>query len=118
MHPTPTWRRRRSRWSRCGDCLRAASRAASSSCRTGSSMSLRRQILAVVALAALFALGGCTIRPLYATTAGESGPQADLPAIDVQTPTTRAEQVFRNNLLFGLTGGADAPNARFGLIYR
>jgi LPS-assembly lipoprotein len=82
-------------------------------------MSSPRSLLAALALATLATLGGCTIRPLYATApAGETGPQADLPAIDVQTPTTRAEQVYRNNLLFGLTGGADAPNAHYGLVYR
>jgi LPS-assembly lipoprotein len=81
--------------------------------------SSRSALAATLALAALIALGGCTVRPLYATTpAGETGPQSDLPAIDVQTPTTRVEQVFRNNLLFGLTGGADAPDARYGLVYR
>ena len=78
-----------------------------------------RSRVAAFALATLLALGGCTVRPLYATTpGGEAGPQSDLPAIDVQTPSTRVEQVFRNNLLFGLTGGADAPDARFGLVYR
>lgn len=78
-----------------------------------------RALVVAFALATLVALGGCTVRPLYATTpGGEAGPQSDLPAIDVQTPSTRVEQVFRNNLLFGLTGGADAPDARFGLVYR
>jgi LPS-assembly lipoprotein len=81
--------------------------------------SSRSALAATLALATLVVLGGCTVRPLYATTpAGETGPQSDLPAIDVQTPMTRAEQVFRNNLLFGLTGGGDAPSARFGLVYR
>lgn len=78
----------------------------------------RRRAFAATALAALVALGGCTVRPLYATTATEAGPQADLPAINVQQPATRIEQVFRNNLLFGLTGGADAADIRYGLVYR
>ena len=64
---------------------------------------------------ALVGLGGCTVRPLYATGAGERGPQADLPAINVQEPTTRTEQVFRNTLLFGLRGGADGADTRYGL---
>jgi LPS-assembly lipoprotein len=82
-------------------------------------MSSRRPALfGALALAAFVTLGGCTIRPLYGTTAGEAGPQADLPAINVRTPTTRPEQVFRNSLLFGLNGGADAPAARYGLVYR
>jgi LPS-assembly lipoprotein len=82
-------------------------------------MSLPSRALAALALAALIALPGCTVRPLYATTpTGAGGPQADLPAIDVQTPITRTEQVYRNNLLFGLSGGADAPSPRYGLVYR
>ena len=54
-------------------------------------MSSPRRTLITLALAALVALGGCTIRPLYGTTSGESGPQSDLPAINVQEPTWRAE---------------------------
>jgi LPS-assembly lipoprotein len=77
-----------------------------------------RVALTVLAGIALTALAGCTVRPLYATTATEAGPQADLPAINVQSPTTRAEQVYRNDLIFGFTGGGDAPDARYGLIYR
>lgn len=73
-------------------------------------------VLAALALAA--GLSACTIRPLYSTSAGEAGPQADLPAIDVQESTTRPEQVFRNTLLFGLRGGGDGADARYGLIYR
>lgn len=82
-------------------------------------MSWRRRAhagLAALALAA--ALAGCTIRPLYAPVAGEAGPQADLPAIRVQESTTRPEQVFRNALLYGLRGGGDGTDARFGLVYR
>ena len=81
-------------------------------------MSSPRLALAALALAILAALGGCTIRPLYGTTSVESGPQADLPAINVQAPASRIEQVYRNTLLFGLSGGADAPDARYGLVYR
>src|SRR4051812_25158413 len=115
-----TWREQRWRSSWCRRRLRGALPAASLSCRTGSSMlSRRRARLGALALAALAMLGGCTVRPLYATTpAGATSPQSALPAIDVQAPTTRAEQVFRNNLLFGLSGGADAATARYGLVYR
>jgi LPS-assembly lipoprotein len=82
-------------------------------------MSLRRQVLVVtVVLAGLVGLGGCQIRPLYATTPSEVGPQADLPAINVQESTTRAEQSFRNALLFALRGGGDGTDSRYGLVYR
>jgi len=71
----------------------------------------------VAALAFAGVLGGCTIRPLYATPAA-GGASAELPAIDVQEPATRIEQVYRNNLLFGFNGGADAPPSRYGLVFR
>ena len=72
----------------------------------------------LAALALLAGLSACTVRPLYSTGAVEAGPQADLPAIDVQEPTTRPEQVFRNALLFGLRNGGDGADTRYGLIYR
>lgn len=79
----------------------------------------RRNLIAVaVALAALVGLAGCQIRPLYATGPGEAGPQADLPAISVQDPTTRIEQVYRNSLLFALRGGGGGTEPRYKLIYR
>jgi LPS-assembly lipoprotein len=77
-----------------------------------------RGILVFAALALAVGLSACTVRPLYSTGVGEAGPQADLPAINVQEPTTRPEQVFRNTLLFGLRGGGDGADTRYGLIYR
>jgi LPS-assembly lipoprotein len=78
----------------------------------------RRFAFLVVALAALFALAACQVRPLYATSPVEAGPQADLPAIDVQPPGSRAEQVYRNSLLFGLRGGGEGAESRYRLVYR
>jgi LPS-assembly lipoprotein len=71
-------------------------------------------------LAGAVALSGCTVRPLYAPAPalGEAGPQADLPAIAVDAPLTREEQVFRNALLFALRGGGEADSPRYSLIYR
>jgi LPS-assembly lipoprotein len=55
----------------------------------------------------------------YASTStGAAGPQADLPAIDVQEPLARREQVFATRCSFWLTGGADSASARYGLLYR
>ena len=71
-----------------------------------------------LALIGLFGLAGCQIRPLYATTSGEAGPQADLPAITVQEPTSRVEQVLPNALLFGLRGGGEGASPRYKLIFR
>ena len=81
-------------------------------------MWLRERAIGLAALALLTALAGCTVRPLYGTGPGVGGPQAELPAINVQEPTTRPEQVFRNNLLFLARGGGDGAEARYGLIYR
>ncbi len=72
----------------------------------------RNLIAVAVALAALVGLAGCQVRPLYATGPGEAGPQADLPAISVQDPTTRIEQVYRNALLFALRGGGERRRRR------
>jgi LPS-assembly lipoprotein len=72
----------------------------------------------LAALALVAGLSACTIRPLYSTGALEAGPQADLPAINVEEPTTRPEQVFRNTLLFGLRNGGDGADTRYGLVYR
>jgi LPS-assembly lipoprotein len=76
--------------------------------------------LAGLALCLILAAGlaGCTVRPLYGTTATEAGPQADLPAIAVEPPDTRQEQVYRNALIYGLRGGGDGATPRYDLIYR
>jgi LPS-assembly lipoprotein len=74
----------------------------------------------LLALGVPLLLLACTIRPLYAPAAalGEAGPRADLPAILVDEPINREEQVFRNALLFGLRGGGDGGPAHYSLIYR
>jgi LPS-assembly lipoprotein len=74
--------------------------------------------VSLAALTLMVCLSSCTVRPLYATGPATSGPQSDLPAINVQEPATRPEQVFRNSLLYGLRGGGDAADTRYGLIYR
>lgn len=69
-------------------------------------------------LAVVVGLAGCQVRPLYATTGGVAGPQADLPAISVESPANRVEQVYRNALLFGLRGGGDGVEPRYAMVYR
>ena len=81
-------------------------------------MSWPRGALVCALLFAALGLKGCQIRPLYAPSAGEAGPQADLPAIAVDEPVSRVEQVFRNALLLSLRGGGDSAAARYSLIYR
>lgn len=80
----------------------------------------RRRSLVCLPLAIGLAAGlsGCQLRPLYAPSATNAGPQAALPAIDVDPPVTRLEQVFRNELLFGLRGGGAGAAARYQLVYR
>lgn len=77
-----------------------------------------RRIICALSLILVLGLAGCQVRPLYANAPGASGPQADLPAISVEAPGDRIEQVYRNALLFGLTGGGDAADARYALTYR
>jgi LPS-assembly lipoprotein len=71
-----------------------------------------------LALIAVLALPACQVRPLYWTGSGGVSPQAVLPAISVEPPGDRFEQVYRNALLFGLRGGGEAANPRYTLIYR
>jgi LPS-assembly lipoprotein len=77
-----------------------------------------RGLLRALTVVVLVALAGCQLRPLYATGHGANSPQADLPAISVEPPAGRVEQVYRNALLLGLRGGGEAANPRYTLIYR
>jgi LPS-assembly lipoprotein len=77
-----------------------------------------RGALACALLVATLGLAACQFRPLYAPVAGEPGPQADLPAIAVDEPISREEQVFRNGLLLALRGGGHGASPRYALVYR
>ncbi|WP_224407967.1 LPS assembly lipoprotein LptE [Afifella sp. IM 167] len=77
-------------------------------------MARRASLAFVLAGATLFA--GCQIRPLYAPTPTGQSVQAELRAVDVEPPASRAEQVFRNVLLFGIDDAVPAPN-RYRLTY-
>jgi LPS-assembly lipoprotein len=72
----------------------------------------------LLTLVLAFALAACQIRPLYSSNPAAPGPQADLPAILIDEPVTREEQVYRNALLFALQGGSGDASARYELIYR
>ncbi len=63
-------------------------------------------------------LTGCQIRPLYAPDASGLSAREQLPAIAVDEPVTRQEQVFRNALLFGLRGGGEAASPLYRMNYR
>jgi LPS-assembly lipoprotein len=58
------------------------------------------------------AVAGCTVRPLYSDAPlGESGAsaKAELASISVKPVSSRYAQQVRNNLIFGLYGGGEAP---------
>ena len=75
--------------------------------------------LGLVCLAfALALLAGCQVRPLYAPDASGVSARSQLPAITVDNPVTRPEQVFRNALIFGLRGGGDAASSLYTMNYR
>lgn len=73
----------------------------------------RRAVLLGVAACALLA-AGCTVRPLYSDAPlGPSGvsAKAELASIAVKPVSSRYAQQVRNNLIFALYGGAEAPAA-------
>ncbi len=84
--------------------------------RTGPTGRTLGPMLAVMLAAALST--GCQVRPLYAPNASGVSARSQLPAIAVDPPVTRQEQVFRNVLLFGLRGGGEAASALYQLNYR
>ena len=61
---------------------------------------------------------GCQVRPLYAPDASGVSVRSQLPAIAVDEPVTRPEQVFRNTLIFGLRGGGEATSSLYTMNYR
>jgi LPS-assembly lipoprotein len=81
-------------------------------------MSLLSQVARLGFVLGALTLAACTVRPLYSAGPTGPGPQADLPAIAIDPPENREEQVYRNALLFTLRGGGDGDSPRYGLIYR
>lgn len=75
------------------------------------SMSLRRAVLLGVAACAIL-VAGCTVRPLYSDApldASGVSAKTELASIAVKPVNSRYAQQVRNNLIFGLYGGAQAP---------
>ena len=79
-------------------------------------LGLAGRILGLALAAAL--LTGCQVRPLYAPDASGVSARSQLPAIAVDEPVTRQEQVFRNALIFGLRGGGEAASSLYAMNYR
>ena len=74
-------------------------------------MSLRRMALLGAAVSAIL-VTGCTVRPLYSDApldASGASTRAELASIAVKPVSSRYAQQVRNNLIFGLYGGAQAP---------
>ncbi len=64
------------------------------------------------------AVSACQVRPLYAPTPDGVGALQALPAIEVDGPSSRPEQVFRNALIFAMRGGGEGAPARYRLNFR
>lgn len=70
---------------------------------------VRASAIAGLILAAAL-VGGCTVKPMLATTAGTHGEQGSaLPSVSVAEVDTRFAQEVRNHLIFLLNGGAGQP---------
>lgn len=72
-----------------------------------------RGLVLAGALVSLAAISACTVRPLYSDPGTVSGAQVNraegLNAIAIKPVKTRYAQQVRNNLIFGLNGGAGQP---------
>jgi len=71
----------------------------------------RSGLLALAAVAAALALGGCNVSPLYGPTVEGSKLSTDLAAISIDPPDSRVEQEIRNKLIFDFNGGAEPTEA-------
>jgi LPS-assembly lipoprotein len=65
-----------------------------------------KSMLAAVALPVLLLIGGCQVRPLYATN---SQTEQALKSVAFAEAETRVELQLRNNLIFLASGGAGEP---------
>jgi LPS-assembly lipoprotein len=68
---------------------------------------------AAVALAALVALGGCTIQPLYGTAPSGQAVATTIARIGISPVTDRVSQRVRNALIFKLDGGTEPSNPAY-----
>ena len=71
---------------------------------------------ALVALATLATLAGCTVRPVYMPVEGNRYSNVDLSMISVGGTGDRVWQEVRNNLVFAFTGGRTPPPPKYILM--
>lgn len=77
-----------------------------------------RAAVVAAAVAGLPALAGCVARPLYADMPGSGTPvSAELAKIAIQPAENSVEQAFRNELVFGFTGGGPAGPPDYALRF-
>lgn len=74
-----------------------------------------RHWLAGLALVAGLGLAGCQVQPLYGTLSSGGTARDETRAIDIEPAKSRVEQVLRNELIFGFTGGGYAAEPRYRL---
>jgi LPS-assembly lipoprotein len=81
--------------------------------KTSAAPLLRRLAVSALVASAALTASACTVRPLYSdaplSAASQVGAREELASIAVKPVNTRYAQQVRNNLIFGLTGGAGEP---------
>lgn len=82
---------------------------------TAGKAGLPRRLATCGLVALLAAVSACTVRPLYSNAPlsanSQVGSAAELASIAIKPVKTRYAQQVRNNLIFGLSGGAGEPAA-------
>ena len=79
-------------------------------------MTMKRGMgFAVLAVAGMTLLGGCSYRPLYGSSAESAGVAADLSGIAIAEPTTRVGQIIRNDLISAMRPGNSGSEDRYTL---
>jgi LPS-assembly lipoprotein len=76
----------------------------------GTPISRRAGVRGIVFALAAWALAACTVQPVYAPTATGAGLQSTLARVVVEPVKERVAQQVRNELIFGLTGGASVQD--------
>jgi LPS-assembly lipoprotein len=71
--------------------------------------------IALVAAAALAALAGCTVQPLYGTTPSGQAVATSIARIAIAPVDTRVAQQVRNALIFKLDGGTEPTNPTYNM---